>query len=433
VSELKRPLGKDVLTAARERIALVFDRFPRIYVSFSGGKDSTVMLHLVMDEAIRRGRKIGVLFIDLEAQYQSTIEHVANCFELYRDHIEPYWVCLPLSLRNAVSMFEPRWECWDPSERERWVRPLPAECISDVNHFPFFERGMEFEQFVLEFGNWYSGGVHGTCCLVGIRADESLNRFRTLIMKKTRLEGRSWTTWISGAVFNAYPIYDWRTADLWVYTARTKKPHNRLYDLMHQAGLSIHQMRICQPYGDDQRKGLWLYHALEPATWPKVVARVGGANAGALYCGERGNVLGNHKIDKPAGHTWQSYARLLLESLPPVSRQQFEEKIGVFLRWYADKGYIEGIPDEEDPKLEASRKVPSWRRVCKAILKNDFWCKSLSFGPPASNYYERYCKLLKTKKATWEKQKKQSTRSRMMHGDCSPQSVASIPRDRSRR
>ena len=61
----KRMLGVSVLEAARQRIAWVFDNFPRIYLSFSGGKDSTVMLHLVMDEAIKRDRTIGVLFVDL--------------------------------------------------------------------------------------------------------------------------------------------------------------------------------------------------------------------------------------------------------------------------------------------------------------------------------------------------------------------------------
>ena len=103
----KVPIGIDVLTAARRRISQVFDDFPRIYVSFSGGKDSGVMLHLVMQEAMTRGRKVGVLFVDLEAQYRMTIDYVRGEFARYADHIEPYWVALPIHLRNAVSQFEP--------------------------------------------------------------------------------------------------------------------------------------------------------------------------------------------------------------------------------------------------------------------------------------------------------------------------------------
>src|SRR5690606_2865725 len=109
-------LGKNVLVAARERIATVFDRFPRVYVSFSGGKDSTVTLHLVAEEARARGVRFGVLFVGLEAQYAKTIEHVQSMLDDYSDCATPYWICLPLNLRNAGSQFEPQWQCWDPEQ-----------------------------------------------------------------------------------------------------------------------------------------------------------------------------------------------------------------------------------------------------------------------------------------------------------------------------
>ena len=83
-------LGINVLEAARERISWTFDNFPKIYLSFSGGKDSTVMLHLVMAEAIKRDKKNGVLFVDLEGQYKLTIDHIQECYDLYADNIEPY-------------------------------------------------------------------------------------------------------------------------------------------------------------------------------------------------------------------------------------------------------------------------------------------------------------------------------------------------------
>ena len=110
----KRSLGFDVLTAARQRISKIFDDFPRIYLSFSGGKDSAVMMHLVMDEAVIRNRKVGVLFVDLEAQYKLTIDHVSEMLDLYKNYIEVYWCALPLHMRNAVSQYEPQWVCWQP-------------------------------------------------------------------------------------------------------------------------------------------------------------------------------------------------------------------------------------------------------------------------------------------------------------------------------
>lgn len=394
----KKSLGVDVLKAAEERISYTFDNFEKVYLSFSAGKDSTVMLHLVAREAIKRGRKFGLLLIDLEAQYKLTISHALSCYEQYKDIVEPYWVCLPLHLRNAVSVYEPHWLCWDPEQKEEWVREMPKNCISDETFFPFFKRGMEFEEFVPLFGEWYSQGS-SCACFVGIRTDESLNRFRTIASnKKERFNNRQWTTKVVGNVYNIYPIYDWKTKDLWIWHSKTGESHNELYDRMHLAGLTISQMRICQPYGDDQRRGLWLYHIIEPETWSRVVKRVSGANSGALYIQEKGNVTGYNKISKPAGHTWESFARLLLESMPEKTKRHFDAKIFVFINWWSKRGYPDGIPDEADYVLEQGRNVPSWRRVCKALLRNDYWCKGLSFTQHKSDAYERYLEMVKKKK-----------------------------------
>jgi predicted phosphoadenosine phosphosulfate sulfurtransferase len=396
-AESKRPIGIDVLTAARQRIAWVFDNFPRIYASFSGGKDSTVMLHLVAEEAARRERKFGLLFVDLEAQYKLTMDHVAECYHLYADLIEPYWVSLPLNLRNAVSAYQPQWMCWDPDARPDWVREPPQMAITDESYFPFFQRRMEFEEFVPEFGHWFGQGKL-TACFVGIRTDESLNRWRTICAgRKQRMDNKAWTTWVGQNLYNVYPIYDWQTRDIWIYQGKSGKPHNRLYDRMHQAGLTIHQMRICQPYGDDQRKGLWLFHIIEPETWSRVVARVNGANQGALYAQESGNVLGNLKISKPPGHTWQSFAMLLLESMPERTKEHYRDKIAVFLHWYQDRGYATGIPDDG----EMTKDKPSWKRICKALLRNDYWCKGLSFTQHKSAAFEKYQKLMKRRRQQW--------------------------------
>lgn len=394
-------LGIDVLSAAQERIRWTFDRFEKIYVSFSGGKDSTVMLHLVMDEAKKRKKKVGVLFIDLEAQYKLTIDHISDCFEMYADHIEPHWLALPISLRNAVSQFEPKWTCWDPSQKNKWVRNQDKRSITDSMFYPFFKFGMEFEELIPQFGEWYSEG-RTTACFVGIRSDESLNRFRTLIAKKTRMEGKGWTTWCGGPLWNIYPIYDWKNEDLWTWHGRNPgAPYNKLYDRMRQAGLTLSQMRICQPYGDDQRKGLWLYQIIEPETWGRVVSRVNGANSGALYAKERGNITGSYKVEKPDHHSWESYSHMLLESMPPQTADHYRDKIAVFLKWWTDRGYPNGIPDEALPADEAARKVPSWRRICKTLLRNDYWCKGLSFTQTKSESFERYRKIMKRRREEW--------------------------------
>lgn len=392
-------LDLNTYEAAQKRIEWTFDNFKRIYLSFSGGKDSTVMLHLAMEEAKKRNQKIGVLIVDLEGQYNLTIQHLYSCIEEYKDHIELFWVCLPIHLRNAVSVYEPFWMCWDKDKKDDWIRSLPKEGISDESFFPFFCKGMEFEEFVPEFGEWYSQGEL-TACLVGIRSDESLNRYRTIASKdKVTLQGKCYTTLVTENVYNLYPIYDWTTEDIWIYHAKNPdKRYNQLYELMHKAGLSIHQQRICQPYGDDQRRGLWLFHLIEPETWAKVVARVNGANSGALYINESGAINGYNRITKPNGHTWKSFSELFLNSIPDITKEHYLNKIYTFMEWWKVRGYPDGIPDEAPYILESKKLVPSWRRICKSLLRNDFWCKGLGFTQQKTAAYQRYLDMKKEKR-----------------------------------
>jgi len=399
----KRYLSTDVLTEAHARIAWTFDTFTRVYVSFSAGKDSTVMLHLIAEEARKRGRTIGVLLIDLEGQYEVTIQHAEEILDAYRDVVvEEYWVCLPIALRNAVSVYQPKWMCWDESVRDAWIRQPPKRAIVDPRCVPFFRVGMEFEEFVPEFGEWFARG-EATACFVGIRSDESLNRFRTIVsLRKLKHSNKQYTSVITPSVCNVYPIYDWSVEDIWTWHARNPdKSYNRLYDLMAKAGLTLSQMRICQPYGDDQRRGLWLFHVIEPATWARVVARVNGANGGALYVREWGNINGYRKITKPPAHTWRSFARLLIDSMPPEMEKRYRDKALLFEKWWADRGYPEGIPDEADPVMEAQHMAPSWRRVCKSLLRNDYWCKGLGFSQHKSDAYDRYHAMMQKRRQRW--------------------------------
>jgi predicted phosphoadenosine phosphosulfate sulfurtransferase len=404
MSTLKQYTSISVLDAARARVAYAFDNFERIYVSFSGGKDSSVMFHLVMDEAIKRGRKAGVLIIDLEAQYKHTIGHMERMVDRYRDHIDLHWVCLPMALRNAVSAFEPRWCCWDPAAPESWVRQPPAipGVITDPSFFPFFQPWMEFEEFMVLFGEWYGNGTP-TAGFVGIRADESLNRFRTIASNTKEMHGgKRFTTKVddTGNLYNIYPLYDWKTQDIWRYHAHyPDRDHNEIYDLMHRAGLSPHMMRLCQPYGDDQRRGLWLFHILEPETWFKIVSRVNGANGGALYIEETGNINGYSKISKPAGHTWESFCRMLIGTLPPKARDHYIPRFRDWMKNWKKRGYYNGIPDEAPRVLESKQWAPSWRRLCKVLLRNDHWCKGLGLTQPKSEAYGKYLAIKKNKTA----------------------------------
>ena len=375
----------NVYDAAVERFDYIYSNFDKVYVSFSNGKDSGVLRNLAIEAARRAGKlPVNVLYIDMEAQYRHAIEFTHRMFS--RPEVQGWWVCLPIHLRNAVSQYQPHWLCWDKDKRDAWIRDYPDNkwVVKDEDFFPFFVRGMEFEEFVPAFAEWFAGGEKTACC-VGIRSDESLNRFRTIASEsKVKLDNKNWTTKLnpkeeSSKVYNCYPIYDWRVEDIWRANGKFGWDYNKIYDIMHLAGVPLHKMRLCQPYGDDQRQGLYLFKILEPETWAKVVNRVEGANFGNRYTENDRTTLGNYKVNLPEGHTYESYAQFLLDTMPPYLAEHYREKINKFIAWW-DKEGVKTIPDTADMKEEAKRKVPSWRRICKVLLKNDYWCKGLSFS-----------------------------------------------------
>ena len=387
-----------VLDGAKKRISESFDLFERLYISFSGGKDSTVMMHLVCQEARKRGRSVGVLIIDLEAQYSETIKHIENMVKEYADCIDLHWFCGEILLRNAVSDYEPKWCCWDETKKDIWVREKP-DLASDLSQYDFYHPRMEFEELMVIFGPWYAKGE--TCgAFIGIRADESLHRYRAIVSRKdgVMVKNRKWTTRIAKDVYNIYPIYDWRTEDIWLFHSREKEcAYNKIYDLMTKAGVKFSNQRLCQPFGDDQKKGLWLYHILEPDTWYRLINRVSGVNSGALYCQESGNITGATKITKPDKYTWQEYTNFLLRTLPKKMQDNYRERFVKFIAGWKKRGYKK-IPDEAPHDLEVKQWAPSWKRMCRCILRNDYYCKGLGQTQPKSEAYGKYKALKEIEK-----------------------------------
>ena len=139
-------LEKDVLQAAFERLELIFKNFENVYFSVSGGKDSSVMVQLANMVAKKLNKKFDVLYIDFEAQYKHTIQHIEELKQLpqIRDF---YHIALPIALRNAVSVLQPKWICWEEESKDLWVRDMPKDSINMSNcPFDWFVKGEEFEE-----------------------------------------------------------------------------------------------------------------------------------------------------------------------------------------------------------------------------------------------------------------------------------------------
>ena len=130
-------------------------------------------------------------------------------------------------------------------------------------------------------------------------------------------------------------------------------------------------------------------------TWYKLIARVNGANSASIYISENGNMTGYNKIKLPPGHNYKSFCNLLLSTMPKITREHYIERFRGWLLGWKDRGYVNGIPDEAPLVLEKKYWAPSWRRLCKVLLRNDWWCKGLGLTQPKSEAYGRYLKLKK--------------------------------------
>lgn len=146
---------KNVYELTQERLAVLFKEFDNIYVSFSGGKDSGVLLNLCIDY-IRRHQlniKLGVFFMDYEVQYDHTIEFVNRILEKNKDILDVYRVCVPFKVRTCTSMYQHYWRPWDEKVRDIWVREIPQNVLR-AQDFDFFHENMWDYEFQLRFAAW---------------------------------------------------------------------------------------------------------------------------------------------------------------------------------------------------------------------------------------------------------------------------------------
>lgn len=410
----------NVYDAAVARLKIIFEEFDNIVVSFSGGKDSGVMLNLTLDYMRENGihKKIGVYHLDYEAQYTATTKYVEKMITSNLDLINPYWCCIPVAAGSACSMYSDHWIPWNPDEKEIWTRELPNYpfvITDDNNQFDFDYYGIWDYDFNLKFEKWIhkKNNANKTCFLIGIREQESLQRYAAIHKKYKMYKHYNWTSVNAQDIYAAYPIHDWKTEDIWIANSNFGWDYNELYDLYYQAGLSINEMRVASPFILAGKDNLSLYRVIEPEKWAQLVGRVNGANFMSIYAGTSA-VSKNIKL--PDGHTWKSYCEFLLSTLPKYTRDRFIKKFNKSLEYWTKSGgalrleVIDELKEKNNIKFDNlgapvdNRKrngkhevvrfkeypddvnvsdfaaVPSYKRMCITILKNDYACKYMGFG-----------------------------------------------------
>jgi predicted phosphoadenosine phosphosulfate sulfurtransferase len=406
-------MKKNVYELAMQRIEMLFNEFDNIYVSFSGGKDSGVMLNLCT-QYIRKNnlkRKIGVFHMDYEVQYGETVKYVDRTLQANADIFEVYRICIPFKVTTCTSMYQTCWRPWDDDCKDFWVREMPPHCYRKSD-FPFYAPEMWDSEFYILFARWYHllKNAKRTCCLVGIRTQESTHRWRTIYGKNRYYMYRNlkWTRRISAGIYNAYVIHDWLTTDVWTANGRFSWDYNRLYDLYYRAGVPLEKQRVASPFLLAAQESLQLYRAIDPDMWGKMICRVNGINFTALY--GHTSAVAQKNVTLPPGYTWERYMHFLLSTLPEETRLNYLQKLSASVNFWRRRGGC--LPEETIKKLQAGgieievlaetnyktdkrpvrmeyqddidisgfKDLPTFKRMCMCILRNDHLCKYMGFA-----------------------------------------------------
>jgi predicted phosphoadenosine phosphosulfate sulfurtransferase len=268
--------NKSVWDAALDRIRWLFDEFQEVIVSFSGGKDSTVIFELARIVARERGRlPLKVMFLDQEAEWEATVDTVRRV--MTDPEVEPRWYQFPFRLFNATSAEDSWLDCWGAESESKWMRKREPYAITE-NRFGT-DRFHELFPAIART-EWPDTRV---CYLAGVRTEESPSRFIGL----TGHAAWKWATWgkqlTKGKHLTMYPIYDWSYLDVWKAIHSRGWHYNPIYDAMYRYGVQVRQMRVSNLHHETAVHSLFMLQELEPHTYERLTQRIGGIDtAGKL-------------------------------------------------------------------------------------------------------------------------------------------------------
>jgi predicted phosphoadenosine phosphosulfate sulfurtransferase len=301
---------ENVLEASQKRIAFLFDNYDNIQLSFSGGKDSTVLFHLLNEEAKRRNRKFIVYFQDQEAEYQATVDLVE--WVMQQPNAISLWYQVPIFMTNAAS--HQQLFLWAWGEGESWVRQKHPVAIHSIQG----RHPRRFHKFNLWVGQNLRKMPGKSVSIIGLRAEESPDRRFVMFGEDSEM------FWLrrKNEPHRAYPIIDWRYKDVWKFLIEGNYRYNRIYDKMYMLGHDIRTMRVSNLVHEKAFRCLTDLQELEPETYEKLENRLHGVHTAAIY--GREDLVYSIKQLPLNFATWKEYKDFLLNSIHPELKKLFE-------------------------------------------------------------------------------------------------------------
>lgn len=265
----KRGMGIDVITAARQRIIDVFQKGRLIHLSFSGGKDSIVLAHIIY-QLILEGkidkRLLTVIFIDEEAMYDECIDIVKRWRARFIEvGVKFEWYCLQVKHFSCLNTMtdEETFICWDKDKKDVWVRDMPKFAITDDPFLiPYKDNYQAFLDRKLK--------AYDAIGVIGLRVSESIQRQKAIASIKDESK-------------KCYPIYDMTDKDIWLYIRKYNVEYPVVYENLYRIGTPTNKLRISQFFSIDTAKSLVSLGEMYPDLMERVTRREPNAYLCALY------------------------------------------------------------------------------------------------------------------------------------------------------
>lgn len=357
---------KDVLQLAYDRTEHAFKLFDHVAVAFSGGKDSTAALNVAYEVAKHLGKlPLHVYHSDEEAIPMETEEFVRRTSQ--RDGIHLDWYALPVKHRNACSRRSPFWYPWAPEDEDKWVRPMPPEAITELEGYDY-SRVENRDTWPNVQGLLFPTRKYGTVGMImGIRADESITRYRAVARNRLDNYIIPWKDGYSeGNLWKVYSIYDWTTTDVWTAPGKFGWDYNRAYDVMDKAGVAWNDQRASPAYGEEPIRGLHIFKECFPEVWDKMAMRVPGANTAVRYARTELYSYGK-RVEKPDDMSWEDFIAYYIKKFDPGSRAYIAGRIRSLIRRHYSITSQPILPNVAHPETGIS-----WQFLAMLAQRGDF-------------------------------------------------------------
>lgn len=303
---VKRRTGSiDIVEAARTRVINVFDNGLPVYLSFSAGKDSLCIAHLIY-QLIQEGRidaqQLTVLFVDEEAIFPC-IEQMALAWrkKFLLAGAKFDWWCIEVKHFNCFNQLtnDESFVCWDSRKRDVWVRKPPSFAI--MSHPQLRPRIDTYQTFIPRV-------TRDGIMLTGVRAAESVQRLQYMARLGVGAKGITGKNMI-------FPIFDWKTRDVWLYLKREKVDIPAVYLYMWQAGVGKNALRVSQFFSSDTASSLVRMNEYYPDLMERVIRREPNAYLAALYWDSE--MFGRKSVrrKKAEGQSKKDYKALVMDRL----------------------------------------------------------------------------------------------------------------------